>query len=76
MQNFPRNPKIALRTARDHSKHTKISTQNKCPSFLYYFPPSGSQVREPSVYDKILYVAYYFCIKNLRQDLTQNCYFF
>ena len=38
MQNFPRIPKITLRTPADQAKDAKNAKQEKCTFILYYFP--------------------------------------
>ena len=48
-QNFPKIPKITLRTACDQYKNANDTHEKKVPLFLYYLPSGGSQVREPSV---------------------------
>ena len=48
--NFPKIPKISLRTACDHYKHTNNEHEIKIAFILYYLTSGGSQVHEPSVY--------------------------
>ena len=49
MQNFPRIPKITLRTPADQAKDAKNALQEKYPFISLYLPSGGTQVHEPSV---------------------------